>query len=610
LKPRIKVLVAVWGASYIDAFVRLALPSLLAPGNLPALAEAADLEVCVLTSERDIPLIESKPAIQALRALCPLQFVSIDDLLGSSVYGITLTLAYMRGIATEGENMVNVHYMFFNSDFILAEGSLKSMLRHILAGRRAVMAPSFRAIAEDIELRLKARVDGARHTLAVPPREMVALALRYIHPTVIAKTLNQNAFRSLYQNQLYWRVDKDTVLGRLYLMFMLCIRPERVVKTANTYCDYGFIPELCPSLDFAVLADSDEFFMLETQARHHESAHTRLGSHRVADVAGYLGEWTTREHRMYARENLVFHAADIPADIGAFADEASRAVGKIERLLPAPRAHAFHPYWVGSLPIWTKALKELGASARPPELEPVAEASVKRTLMGTVFGLARDVVRGTPGDLKIWHAGWLDQRALERLIEELRHDARALLVADEAALATKRIAQKDNVERSPLRQSLEMAADAGSRDRYEDILVVLTPQQLGNGSDILPAALLPLVRPGGRLQILVQDPGNEFMPASLSQALMSMLSRTFDAFRVEASVEFADGSFQRRIRLGARRLGQLYLRLGWGWAPVLVLRGIVLMVANVLNHLRWMIKGSTRDQPDYCGYMLVRIRRL
>lgn len=609
LKPRVKVLVAVWGASYIEAFTTLALPSLFAPGNLPALGDATQLEFCILTSERDIPLFEANPAIKALRSLCPVGFVGIDDLLGSSVYGITLTLAYMRGIAAEGENMVNVHFMFFNSDFILAAGSLQSLARHILAGHCCVMAPSFRATAEDIEPLLRARTDAARQILAIPARELVGMALRHLHSTTVAKTINQGVFRSLYHNQLYWRVDKDTVLARFYLMFMLCIRPERVVRTANTYCDYGFAPELCPSGEMAFLTDSDEFFMLETQAHRHEAAHIRLGPHRIADVAGYLSEWTTREHRRFAKENLVFHAANVPPAIEASFADAESAVQELEQLLPPPRPHAFHPYWVGSLPLWRKEIGQHGGGANPPELEAIAEVPVKRTLIGRVFSLARDVVRGSQGELKIWHAGWMDQRLVERVLHGLKPDGRALIVANDLPLAAKRLSRRGTIDRMTLRQAFDVANGSQGQGRYDDVLVFLRSEQAAGDSGEHSSALLPLLSADGRLCLIVHDPGSEFMPASLAEPLLRILAGTFDTCRVQASVEFVDGGLQRRIRLGVRRLGQLYLRLGLAWAPVLALGGFALLIASVLNHIRWIIRGDRGDQPDYCGTMLVKVRK-
>lgn len=602
MKPRVKVLVAVWGSSYIDAFTALALPSLLAPGNLPALAEATDLEVCILTSKNDRAVFETKSAFQTLRSLCRVGFIGIDDLLGSTVYGITLTLAYMRGIAAEGDDMVNVHFMFFNSDFILAEGSLRSLLAQIVAGRRVVMAPSFRANAEEIEPLLQAKVDASRQTLSVPARQLVGLALRHLHPTIVAKTMNQAVFRSLYHNQLYWRVDDNTIVGRFYLMFMLCIRPERVVRTANTYCDYGFVPELVPSLDVAFLTDSDAFFMLETQARRHESVHMRLGPHRLADIAGYLSEWTTREHRRCAAQDLVFHAAEIPSALQGCLADANAAVQRLEALLPPARSHAYHPYWVGSLPLWRKHLAQRGLGANPAELEAIAEAPTRQTWLGRLFGVARRIARGARDELRPWHAGWLDQRLIERLLAETRGASSVLIVADAMPPA----AGRPNTSRISLQESLNNTRGT----RYERVLAFLRPDQLTAHSGALASRLLNLVAEGGQLELVVHDPDGEFATAALAEPLLDLLTDAATACRMDASIRFSDGGVQRRVRLAVRRLAHLYVRRGLVWLPMLAVGGAALLAANALNHAWRLMRGESAEQPAYSGSMVVRIRKL
>ena len=55
----IQCLLPVWGSSYIDQFLEFGLPTLLAPGNLPALAKALPCEFIILTSARDEVEIKS-----------------------------------------------------------------------------------------------------------------------------------------------------------------------------------------------------------------------------------------------------------------------------------------------------------------------------------------------------------------------------------------------------------------------------------------------------------------------------------------------------------------------------------------------------------------------
>jgi hypothetical protein len=74
---------------------------------------------------------------------------------------------------------------------------------------------------------------------------------------------------------------------------MLCLKPERIIERIDSYCDYGFIPEMCPSGNTAVMADSDEFFMLELQQREQEMGLLHLGRASDVEIAHSLDEWTT-----------------------------------------------------------------------------------------------------------------------------------------------------------------------------------------------------------------------------------------------------------------------------------------------------------------------------
>src|SRR5262245_34392575 len=177
MRPKVKFLTVVWGEAYIDMFAELALPSFLAPGNLPALAAITDLEVVVLTAGRDIAYFEKHPAFLKLRPLCAVRFIDIDDLIVDGLYGVTLTLAYARAINSCGEDMVGTHFVFMNADFILADGSLRNLSKHILAGRSIVLGPSFRASAEPLRPQLLSRVDRASGILAISPRDLTALSL-------------------------------------------------------------------------------------------------------------------------------------------------------------------------------------------------------------------------------------------------------------------------------------------------------------------------------------------------------------------------------------------------------------------------------------------------
>ena len=259
-----KFLTVIWGARYIKEFAGVSLPSYLAPGNLPYVAQETDLEVLVMTAKSSLQNFDKEPILEQLKSICPVRFIFIDDLITTGVYGVTLTLAYARAIADSGPDQAKTHFIFMNSDFVLADGSLRTLVHKLKEGHRCVMAPSFRACSETTIPALIDAVDQANGALTMAPRDMVKLAFANLHPTVTGKTVTQGFITCSTHNQIYWQVDENTMLARYHLIFMLAIKPEVPIGPVSSYCDYGFVPELIPSRHFTVLADSDEFFMLET----------------------------------------------------------------------------------------------------------------------------------------------------------------------------------------------------------------------------------------------------------------------------------------------------------------------------------------------------------
>src|SRR5579872_7075346 len=159
MKTKVRFLLPVWGESYIKRFAALSLPSLIAPGNLPALAAMTDLELCILTGQAEHHLFEPEPAFSLFRRLAPFRFIDIDDLVLDSQYGVTLTFAYLKGIAETGARMLDQYFLLLNSDIVLADGSLQKVAEKILEGPRLILANSLRATAEAAEPALTAMLD-------------------------------------------------------------------------------------------------------------------------------------------------------------------------------------------------------------------------------------------------------------------------------------------------------------------------------------------------------------------------------------------------------------------------------------------------------------------
>jgi hypothetical protein len=137
------VLLPVWGEAFIANFLRESLPTLLAEGNLPALTKTLPTRFVFLTRGRDEETIRAHPAYLHLRAVCEVEFLPIDDLIVSGNHTTTITLAWERAVRREGDAMLDICFVFLVSDYVMANGSLATIARIMMAGTSAIQAGNF-----------------------------------------------------------------------------------------------------------------------------------------------------------------------------------------------------------------------------------------------------------------------------------------------------------------------------------------------------------------------------------------------------------------------------------------------------------------------------------
>jgi hypothetical protein len=229
--------------------------------------------------------------------------------------------------------------------------------------------------------------------------------------------VNFTLSHTAHTNRLFWRVDQDTLIGRFYLMHMICIRPEVADFVIGSSCDYSFIPEMCPSGSIEALTDSDEYLVVEMQPRDHEKAFLRIGPFDPDALAESLSEWTTARHRENAGWTLVFHAKDLPGRLHAVRAEADRFVALIgAKLSSTPQPHRDHPYWLGAIAAHRWSLKRMrrddaGSGSQPP-------ANPGWSLNRVIQEL-RILAFGRPPYVHPWHPRWPDYRVLQDRLQKL-----------------------------------------------------------------------------------------------------------------------------------------------------------------------------------------------
>jgi len=428
-----RIVIPVWGAKYVERMASLCLPALLAPGNLPHLAEHFDCELTIVTQQGLFEMVRGLDTVKEAQRHCALRLVSMDDVFSHHRnYGYTITHALYRGFTDLGEAAKDAWFLFLNADFILADGSYRELVRRMLAGDRIIFAPSYCAIEERVHGALKGFAGAGTHALAVPPREMAGLILDNRHFTVRAKIVNWKMYRIDRVDQFYYVVDNDTMLGRQIPIAVVAFRPTRVPREPVTFWDYGIVSEVCPGCPLSVIGDSDQFLMMELRGERTMAEQFEFGWMDEDAVARDLSIWTTKDQRDCGEFPLVLHRRDLPAGTA----DGLRALDVyyrdvMRKVVPQPLDHRNHYIWRDVLVLheewlrrrdWTEAMT---AETDEPNAARLGGA-------WRVLELVRSVYRRLFGRVPVvgfMHPQWIDLHPLVNAIRARSGDVgRALSI--------------------------------------------------------------------------------------------------------------------------------------------------------------------------------------
>src|SRR5215475_273922 len=577
MKENARLIIPLWGRVYADKLTSMTLPALLAPGNLPSLCAMFEVEVVIVTETKLFDLIRSSRAFQRVATLCSTKLMPIDDLMSGlpGDYGVVLTKALYRGFLDLGAKVTDTFLLFLNADFIIADGSYRRLGEVMLAGHRVIHAPSFRVILEEVWPKLETRVDRKNAVLAIPPREMVKLALNHKHLTIKARTVNQRFYHQWCMDQFYWYVDEDTLVGYQWPVALVAIKPERVITQPILVWDFGYLPEAAPTLEPCFLADSDDFFMIEPQKRVTGEELVRPGGISVDAIAKFLSDWTTREQRRCGRQLLTIHADDLPVDIDDVIAESRRYMKEIEhRLSPEPQSHIGHVQLGRWFTETTRRLEErsAGGGSLAVSTSPTAEKEARG--LSHVLRSVHAALFGPLPFLRPAHPLWLDTfDVTAQLVSWRRSGQRILWLCSRDSLFSSILKNRSDPTSLLMTKPTNQAAGG---DFFDACLCELSPSELTT----LPALhrrIRTLVRNGGKVLVHINNP--YLTPVGIGQ---------FAAY--EAVFPDVDKSAIRfhGTRLTAQ-IRKLYLRAATSFPAGSLARGISAGLALVaLAPLAWL----------------------
>jgi Methyltransferase domain len=579
--PRwIKVLLPVWGYEFTQQFLTFSLPTLLAPGNLPTLAKTLPTEFIFLTGRKDEAMIRESAGYRNLAKICSVSFYPIDDLITEGNHSTTITLAFAAAVRRTGVGMLDTCFFFLVSDYIVADGSLASVVKLILAGASAVQTGNFQITIEDAIPWLEGELERTADVLVLPPRQLMRQALTRIHPATVANIVNVPVSHNSHSNRLFWRVDGDTLIGRFYLLHMACIRPEVVDFVIGASCDYSFIPEMCPSGNVAMMTDSDDYLVIEAQARHHEASFLRLGPARPKRLAASLSEWTTALHRENARQTLIFHAADLPVSLSSAIEEADALTSQVGRWLRAkPMPHRGHPYWRGAV-----AAHHSQIGRRPNEDDWQLTLGRRSTWSARLIGRLSNLLLGRAPNVRRWHPRWADFLKPRIELEQILGDPQKwlLIVSGRPTAMTNWLADTwSRVQRIPMSRLLRLDLERSDefRSRFDACYLEVTDREIDRAHLVIDQ-MMPLLKSNAEILLVSFNDhwlaGAEAYGEKITDSAQQIFHRLDLSLADMRLVSWSRWRWSANARL--LRLGQGIFR-----SPVLVpIRAVMILVQSLI----------------------------
>tara|TARA_R110000787_G_scaffold137458_14_gene250588 strand:- start:22299 stop:23372 length:1074 start_codon:yes stop_codon:yes gene_type:complete len=251
-----------WGSFFVDYFLKLSLPSMLAPGNLPSFAAPDNCRIQIYTRPEDRPLFDGAAIIEAARAFAVIEFRMLPEQYSTSFTtaeeeGLKcdmMSLVHMAGIkATQGQADTVVSPV--NADLIYADGALGHAARRIDAGAAAVLAAIPRMSLESGRPLIEAFARPGQAELAIAPRDLVGCMRPGMLPEWRTREWGHPNFTQ-WPNQFFWPAGEKSFVMRALHAHPIFVRPDHALQRLTMTVDRDYV--------FMAVDDHDRIELIDT----------------------------------------------------------------------------------------------------------------------------------------------------------------------------------------------------------------------------------------------------------------------------------------------------------------------------------------------------------
>lgn len=174
------IAIVVWGDAYLQTMETVTLPSLLASGNLPALAQAGSVRLTFLAPEQEAERLETMPVMAEIRRYVTVSHIPFPKSFTSYPYKYKL-MSVLHVAALDATRAENAHFVFIAPDIILSDNFLSTLERRRSAGKGIIMVAGIMLEKADFLADLDFRPSSPNQPLSVAPSELLKIGIRHLN---------------------------------------------------------------------------------------------------------------------------------------------------------------------------------------------------------------------------------------------------------------------------------------------------------------------------------------------------------------------------------------------------------------------------------------------
>jgi hypothetical protein len=250
---------AVWGPWHLGVFLNANLPSLLPAGNLASLAGRHDVLYRIFTTARDLPRLTNSGVFQRTQQILRVEVIPCE------VEKYPDPIAAHHALwqrSTDEAREAGALIVFIPPDVIWSNNSLGHIGSLIESGKRAIFGTYTRAVSETcVPAVRRLFLDRDEVTIDAPPRELVKLMLRHIHPLTLTYLRDSGNF-PIHPELALWSVPREGFLTRSLTREMFAYDPRLVRLNAQALPAHDLDPA-----STHYITDSDDLFSISLAPR-------------------------------------------------------------------------------------------------------------------------------------------------------------------------------------------------------------------------------------------------------------------------------------------------------------------------------------------------------